>query len=115
MPSFFKKMKISKKKTRIGIITYNKEGKVVLPFNAKNSRSNTKATAFVKKLDPRVTFHTRTDLGLVEVYKRLFQKKYGDRKNRQNVLVTFTDGRAYPKKRVKPFSETVPPLTVGLL
>ena len=39
--------------------------------------------------------------------------KGGDRKKRQNVLLTFTDGRAWPSRRIKPFSLTVPPLRVS--
>ena len=39
--------------------------------------------------------------------------KGGDRRKRQNVLLTFTDGRAWPRRRIKPFSLTVPPLRVS--
>lgn len=115
MPPFFKKMKIAKKKTHIGIITYHRDANVLASLNGKNSRSYKKATAFVKAIDPQVSLLTRTDRGLQAAYKELFVKKNGDRSSKQNVLLTFTDGRAYPAKRIKPFAETVPPLTVGLV
>ena len=115
MPPFFKKIKIAKKKTHIGIITYHRDANVLASLNGKNSRSYRKANAFVKNIDPKVSLLTRTDRGLEAAYKELFVKKNGDRSSKQNVLLTFTDGRAYPAKHIKPFAETVPPLTVGLV
>ena len=115
MPPFFQKMKISKKKTHIGIIMYDRYANVLAFFNGKNSKSSKNARNFVQSIDLKVALHTRTDRGLQEANKILFIKKNGDRPSKQNVLLTFTDGRAYPGKRIKPFSETVPPLTVGLL
>ena len=113
MPSFFKGFKISKTETNIGIVMYDKAAKLVAPFNGPKSRSNKKATAFVKGLHPGVYLQTRTDKGLIAAYNHLFRKKAGDRRKKQNVLVTFSDGRAWPRRRIKPFSETVPPLRVG--
>ena len=74
-PKFFKRIGISKSKTNIGIIKYDKSANVYAPFNGPNSRSLKKATAFVKKLDPSVYLQTRTDKGLIAAYKQLFTKK----------------------------------------
>ena len=108
-------MKIAKKKTHIGIITYHRNANLLALFNGKNSKSYRKAKAFVESIDPKPTLLTRTDRGLEAAFKQLFVKKNGDRPSKQNVLLTFSDGRAYPAKRIKPFSQTVPPLTVGLV
>ena len=113
MPRFLKRFSISKRRTNIGIIMYDKAAEVVAPFNGPNSKSKRKAISFVKNLHPGVYFQTRTDKGLISAYRELFKRKAGDRRRKQNVLLTFTDGRAWPKRRIKPFSETVPRLMVG--
>jgi len=104
-------MSVSRKKTHVGIIMYNREAQILAPFNGPKSRSRRRAISFVKSLDPGVASLTRTDKGLTLAYSQLFVKKNGDRRKKQNVLLTFTDGRAYRRKHIKPFSETVPPLT----
>ena len=68
-------MSIAKKKTRIGIIKYDKDAEIIAPFNGPNSKSTKKATAFVKGLHPGVYLQTRTDKGLVAAYKELFSRK----------------------------------------
>ena len=115
MPNFLKRFDISKRKTNIGIVMYDKAAELVAPFNGPKSRSKKKATSFVKNLHPGVYLQTRTDKGLITTYNHLFTKGAGDRRKRQNVLLTFTDGRAWPQRRIKPFSETVPPLKVDII
>lgn len=114
MPQFLKGFKIAKRKTNVGIIAYDKAAEMLAPLNGPNSRSKKKVIKFLKSWHPGVNLQTRTDKGLIAAYE-LFKKGNGDRKNYQNVLVTFTDGRAWPKRRIKPFSETVPPLMVSKL
>lgn len=97
----------------MGIIAYDEAAELLAPFNGRNSRSKTRIINFVKSLHPGVQLQTRTDKGLIAANKELFTKGNGDRKSHQNVLVTFTDGRAWPKRRIKPFTETVPPLMVS--
>lgn len=115
MPSFLQKFKISKKKTHIGVIMYDKSANVLAPFNGPKSNNKEKAKAFIRNLDPSTASHTRTDKGLVSAYDQLFNRKKGDRSKKRNVLITFTDGRAWPRSRIRPFSKTVPPLKVCLL
>ena len=115
MPSFLQTFKISKKRTHIGVIMYDKSAKVLAPLNGPKSKNKGKAKAFIKNLDPSTATHTRTDKGLVCAYDQLFNRKKGDRSKRRNVLITFTDGRAWPRNRIRPFSKTVPPLKVCLL
>lgn len=112
LPQFLKGFKIAKRKTNVGIIAYDKAAELLAPLNGPNSRSTKKVIKFLKSRHPGVYLQTRTDKGLIAAYE-LFKKGNGDRKNYQNVLVTFTDGRAWPKRRIKPFSETVPPLMVS--
>lgn len=113
LPKFLKSFKIAKRKTNVGIIAYDEAAELLAPFNGRNSRSKTRIINFVKSLHPGVQLQTRTDKGLIAANKELFTKGNGDRKSHQNVLVTFTDGRAWPKRRIKPFTETVPPLMQG--
>lgn len=94
-------------------MAYDAAAELLAPFNGPNSRKNKKIAAFTKSLHPGVNFHTRTDKGLIAANGEMFTKRNGDRRSRQNVLVCFTDGRAWPKRRIKPFTETVPPLTVS--
>ena len=113
MPELLKSFNIHRRKTNVGIIVYNKAADLIAPFNGPNSRSTKKAISFVNALNPEVLLQTRTDKGLIAADKQLFTNAAGDRKKKQNVLVTFTDGRAWPQRRIKPFSETVPPLRVS--
>lgn len=115
MPSFLQKFKISTKRTHIGVIMFDKSANVLAHLNGPNSKNKGKAKAFIRNLDPSTATHTRTDKGLVSAYDQLFNRKKGDRSNKQNVLITFTDGRAWPRSRIRPFSKTVLPLKVCLL
>lgn len=49
------------------------------------------------------------------VSENLFSTDGGERVHHSNVLVVFTDGKPYPPKRVKPFSQTLPPLRASQL
>ena len=113
MPKFLNSFNIAKRKTNVGIIVYDAAAELLAKFNGPNSRSKKKAITFVKSIQPFVSLQTRTDKGLKAADEELFTKGNGDRKRYQNVLVTFTDGRAWPKRRIKPFTETVPPLMVS--
>lgn len=113
LPRFLGTFKIAKRKTNVAIMVYNKAAELLAPFNGPSSRSKTRVTKFVKSVPPGVSIQTRTDKGLIAANDEMFTKANGDRKSRQNVLVCFTDGRAWPKRRIKPFTETVPPLKVS--
>lgn len=113
LPKFFEGFKIAKRKTNVAIMTYDATAELLAPFNGPNSRSRKKLIYFVKRMDQGVSLQTRTDKALIAANDEMFTKANGDRKSRQNVLVCFTDGRAWPKRRIKPFTETVPPLMQG--
>ena len=115
MPSFLGKFTISKRKTHIGLVMYSRSGEHLAPFNGKKSISGRRAKKFIAGLDPTTFYQTRTDKGLMMAYRELFTRRNGDRGRFQNVLLTFTDGRAFPKRSIRPFTETVPPLKVGSL
>ena len=113
LPKFLKYFRMTKRKTNVAIITFADAADLLAPFNGPNSRSFKKMVKFLKSLHSGVTLQTRTDKGLIAADEEMFTKGNGDRKSRQNVLVCFTDGRAWPKRRIKPFTETVPPLMVS--
>lgn len=113
LPKFLEGFKIAKRKTNVAIMTYDATAELLAPFNGPNSRSRKKLINFVKRMHQGVSLQTRTDKALIAANDEMFTKANGDRKSRQNVLVCFTDGRAWPKRRIKPFTETVPPLMVS--
>lgn len=106
-------MKLSKKKTRIGIMKYSKDPSFLTKFKGRLSWSYKNAAAFFKKYQPKLSFHTRTDKAFKAAHKDLFVKKGGDRRGRQNVLVTFTDGRIYPRRFVHSMLKEIPILRVS--
>ncbi|KAK2570892.1 Mucin-like protein [Acropora cervicornis] len=108
LPAFLKRMKLSKKKTRIGIMKYSKDPSFLTKFKGKLSWSYKATAALLKKYEPKLSLHTRTDKAFKAAHKELFTKKGGDRRGRQNVLVTFTDGRVYPRRFVHAMLKEIP-------
>ena len=106
-------MKLSKKKTRIGIMKYSKDPSFLTKFKGKLSWSYKATAALLKKYEPKLSLHTRTDKAFKAAHKELFTKKGGDRRGRQNVLVTFTDGRVYPRRFVHAMLKEIPILRVS--
>lgn len=108
MPAFLKNMKMSKKKTRVAVIKYNKEAILLNKFKGKMSWSYKTAASFFSNYKPKLSTLTRTDLGLKAAHNNLFIKKSGERRNRQNVLLTFTDGRTYPRRFIRSVLREIP-------
>ena len=115
MPAFLKNMKMSKKKTRVAVIKYNKEAILLNKFKGKMSWSYKTAASFFSNYKPKLSTLTRTDLGLKAAHNNLFIKKSGERRNRQNVLLTFTDGRTYPRRFIRSVLREIPILRVSYL
>ena len=100
---------ISSKGTHMGMILFS--GKAELHFNFSNTKFHDPAS--VKKEISNITkliYGTRTDRALIMANNELFTAAGGDRPDKPNVLLVFTDGK--PSRRSKPFSETIPPLEV---
>lgn len=92
---------------------YSKDPSFLTKFKGKLSWSYKKAAAFLKKYQPKLSIHTRTDKAFKAAHKDLFTKKGGDRRSRQNVLLTFTDGRVYPRRFVHAMMKEIPTLRVS--
>ena len=54
-------MKLSKTKTRIGIMKYNRDPSFITKFKGLLSWSYKATAAFLKNYEPKLRFHTRTD------------------------------------------------------
>ena len=92
---------------------YSKDPSFLTKFKGKLSWSYKTTAALLKKYEPKLSLHTRTDKAFKAAHKELFTKKGGDRRNRQNVLVTFTDGRVYPRRFVHAMLKEIPILRVS--
>ena len=94
-------MKMSKKKTRIAVVKYNEEAIFLNKFKWKMSWSYKTAAYFFSNNKPKLSQLTPTDLGLKTAHSDLFIKKSSERRNRQNVLLTFTDGLKCPRRFIR--------------
>ena len=112
LPSFLGMIGVSKRKTHVGFITFSSNSHFEFNFAKSNFQALPMLKAKISNMEGKTTFKTRIDHGLLSVRKELFTKRAGDRKNKQNVLLVFTDGRPYPPDDVLPFNETIPPLRV---
>ena len=92
---------------------YSKDPSFLTIFKGKLSWSFKTTAALLKKYEPKLSIHTRTDKAFQTAHKELFTKKGGDRRGRQNVLVTFTDGRVYPRRFVDAMLKEIPILRVS--
>lgn len=101
-------MMLSKEKTRIGIMKYNRYPSFITKFKGELSWSYNATAAFLKNYEPKLRLHTRTDKAFKAAHMELFTTKGGDRPDRQNVLVTFTDGRVYPRRFVHAMLKEIP-------
>ena len=102
---------ISSSGTHMGMILFG--GTAELQFNFANTKFHDPAS--VKNEISTITKlikGTRTDKALIMANKELFTAAGGDRPDKPNVLLVFTDGK--PTRPYKPFSETIPPLEVGI-
>ena len=104
---------LSKEKTRIGIMKYNRYPSFITKFKGELSWSYNATAAFLKNYEPKLRLHTRTDKAFKAAHMELFTTKGGDRPDRQNVLVTFTDGRVYPRRFVHAMLKEIPILRVS--
>ena len=100
---------ISSKGTHMGMILFG--WRAELQFNFSNTKFHD--PAIVKKEISNLTKvigGSRADRALIMANNELFTAAGGDRPDKPNVLLVFTDGN--PRGLYKPFSETVPPLEV---
>ena len=104
---------VSKRKTHVGLITFSSNSHLEFNFAKSNFQSLPMLKAKISNMEGKTAFFkTRIDHGLLSVRHELFTKRAGDREDKQNVLLVFTDGRPYPPADVLPFNETIPPLRV---
>ena len=96
-------------KTRIGIILFGNDANVLLTFGeSTNNKEVKKAIRSIPiKLSPR-TYHYKA---LETAHNVLFSASYGDRPDRKDVLLVFTDGK--PSPGALPFQPGVKKLEVS--
>ena len=100
--------------THVGIITFAQKANLLFNFAESTYHKPEAIRNRVSKVK-NLFADTRTDKALILANNRLFTAAGGDRPDKPNLLLVFTDGRPWPtsqKSGYKPFSETVPPLEV---
>ena len=99
---FYAKFEISAQKTQFGLITFDKYSR--LRFTLAENVST--------YIEPVRQFITRIDLALLQAKNELFTLSAGDREDKQNVLLVFTDGRPFPPETFLLFNKSLPFLRV---
>ena len=101
---------VSAKATHFGVITYSTNP--TLEFNLANSKYHD--IVELKNRVMEITYPgqwTRTDKALEMAAQNLFTDAGGDRKDKANILVVFTDGKT--NRGSKPYPEVLQPLQVS--
>ena len=99
---FYAKFEISTQKTQFGLITFDKYSRLRFTL-AENGSDYIVAVR---------QFMTRIDLALLQAKNELFTLSAGDREDKQNVLLVFTDGRPFPPETFLLFNKSLPFLRV---
>ena len=110
LESLVEKFEPSLEGTNVGLITFAKSAELHFAFKDKGYQSTEAIKAKIEDID-RLYLQTRTDKALIMAHEELFSEAGGDRPEKPNVLLVFTDGRPTKKAGYKEFDETVPPLT----
>ena len=111
-PPFVRTFQISKSKTHFGLVTFHETSHFEFNFADRTYYSANSLGNRITGVTNNTIFKTRIDRGLLSAYNELFTIRAGDRAEKQNVLLVFTDGRPFPPHEVRPFSLTIPPLRV---
>ena len=111
-PPFVRAFQISTSKTHFGVVTFQETSHFEFNFGDRRYHSANSLLKRIIDITNNTIFKTRIDRGLLSAYDELFTIRAGDRTEKQNVLVVFTDGRPFPPQEVLPFSSTIPPLRV---
>lgn len=109
-PPFVRTFQISKSETHFGLITFHATSHFEFNFADRRYYSARGLANRIIGITNKTIFKTRIDRGLLSAYHELFTTRAGDRTEKQNVLLVFTDGRPFPPHEVLPFSLTIPPL-----
>ena len=112
LPPYIEMLRISPRKTHVGFIRFHRTSHLDFNFADHRFDSTKKLKSEINSIDPVTFYKTRIDRGLLSARYEMFTKRAGDRTSKQNVLLVFTDGKPFPRHRVLPFNETIPPLRV---
>ena len=108
------KFGISPDGTHMGLITFAEDANLLFDFNSDAATNAAAAKKIISGIDT-LYYQTRTDKALILANNKLFTAAGGDRADKPNVLLVFTDGKPTPKKGYQGFDKTVPPLEVSFL
>ena len=112
LQSLVDKFDISVKGTHMGVITFSREAHMLFSFADIEFQNKTAAKKIISEIN-HLHYQTRTDKALIMADQELFTEAGGDRPDKHDVLVVFTDGKPTPKRGYKGFDVTVPPLLVS--
>ncbi|CAH1779048.1 unnamed protein product [Owenia fusiformis] len=83
---------------KFALISYNNRVNPILYFNSSGASTKEGTLEAIDNADLSQAKDTRTDLALKFADETIFNQDYGDRKEAQNVIVIFTDGRTMKAK-----------------
>ena len=106
------KFEISPEGTHMGLITFDNNANLLFNFADAKYHDKEAAKQNISEIN-KLFYQTRTDKALILANDELFTTVGGDRPDKPNVLLVFTDGKPTPKSGYKDFSVTVPPLEVS--
>ena len=96
----------------MGVITFSHEAQMLFSFADIEFQNKSAAKKKISEID-HVHYQTRTDKALIMADQELFTEAGGDRPDKPDALLLFTDGKPTPKEGYKDFNVTVPPLHVS--
>ena len=106
------KFEISPEGTHMGLIVFAENADMLFSFADTKYQNAAAAKEKISGID-KLYFQTRTDKALIKANSELFTGPGGDRPDKPNVLLVFTDGKPTEKPGYKGFDVTVPPLEVS--
>ena len=96
MPEFLRSIEIAENQTLVSVVMFHRKAVVLNDFKAAVSYGKEDLIDVLENHRVKVTFMTRIDRGLDAFSSKLFSEEGGDRENKANVLLVFTDGRPFP-------------------
>ena len=110
-PSFIDLLHISLEGTHLSVLRFSRFIHFEFIFADRLFRTSVAVKIKISNIDRQTHANTRIDRLLNTTFD-LFDARHGERKDKQNVLAVFTDGKPRPKDEVQPFQDTVIALRV---
>ena len=110
-PPFIDLLHVSLEGTYLSVLRFSRFIHFELIFADRAFRTRAAVKSRITSIDSQTYANTRIDRLLNATFD-LLDARHGERKDRQNVLAVFTDGKPRPKDEVHPFHNTIIALRV---